>query len=413
MSKVLILSLVFPPDNVSTAHIMGDVAADLRNKGHEVVVLTTMPHYQPDPEALRSQPIRRSWPLLKRSEFSGVPVYHAAMPQKGTSLWGRLLGFFLFHSISTVAGCSLLRGIDVIIVPSPPLTIGVSAWLIGVRHRAPYIYVVQELYPDLAIGLGAISNPLLIRLLRRLEAFVYNRAEAVAVISENIGAQIRAKGIPKDKVRYIPNFVDTSQFQPRNRDNQFSREHGLTGKFVVSYAGNMGQYQDIEPLLEAAELLRDRLDIHILLVGSGVKWQRIADRLTRKPLPNVTILPSQPLSAVPDIYATSDLNFVPLSANLAAAALPSKVYRIMSCGRAVLAATDETSDLADLVRTAECGIVAKSNDAAELAEVISRSADTPEIAAAAGMRGREYVVERYSRPKIAEAYADAIHRATL
>jgi len=143
MSRILFLSLVFPPDAVSTAQIIGALSADLHGLNHDVTVISTTPHYNRDSEAEARQPLRRHWGgLVLRSVYEGIPVYHVRMPRKGTSILLRVLSWLVFHMVSTALALSIPRP-DVVVAPSPPLTIGVNAWLIGLLRRCPYVYNVQ------------------------------------------------------------------------------------------------------------------------------------------------------------------------------------------------------------------------------------------------------------------------------
>src|SRR6185295_13463997 len=170
MAHVLVLTLVFPPDGVSTAVIMGELSADIRRAGHDVTVVTTVPHYNRDLEAESRQPLSRLWgPLLYRSEFQGLRVLHVGMPRKSGRVLSRLLAWTRFHVVSLIAAALLVRRVDVILAPSPPLTIGICAWLLGCVYRAPFVYNVQELYPDIAIALGVIRNRRIIAMLLALE----------------------------------------------------------------------------------------------------------------------------------------------------------------------------------------------------------------------------------------------------
>jgi len=157
MTHVLLLSLTFPPDNVSTAHLMGELASDLVARGHEVTVLTTRPHFNRDQAAEDAQPIRSIWGrLLGKSDLNGASVYHTPALSRSNGTLNRITGWMIFHLVSFIAGLILSRRVDVIIAPSPPLTIGLISWLLGLRHRAPFIYNAQELYPDIAVSLGVI-----------------------------------------------------------------------------------------------------------------------------------------------------------------------------------------------------------------------------------------------------------------
>ena len=231
MARVVILSLVFPPDSVSTAQIMGELAVELKKLGHEVRILTTTPHYHRDIEAESKQPLSLHWGIfLRKSVFSDIPVYHIAMPQKKNSLTSRFFPFFHFHFFSCIAGMIVFKRPDIILVPSPPITIGISAWWLCLIHKAKYIYNVQEIYPDCAINLGAIRNPLVIRLLYKIESFVYRKSAAITVIAPKMAHRLLEKGVASNKISVIPNFVDINDMYPLPKDNKFSRKYNVHKK---------------------------------------------------------------------------------------------------------------------------------------------------------------------------------------
>jgi colanic acid biosynthesis glycosyl transferase WcaI len=406
MAHVLVLSLVFPPDSVSTAQIMGDLSADLQAAGHAVSVVTTTPHYNRDAQAEAAQPLSPIWGgLVSRSTFRGVPVWHTAMPRKSASVPRRLASWALFHVLSLVVGVVALRRVDVIIAPSPPLTIGLVAWWLGAWHRAPFIYNVQEIYPDIAINLGAVRNRWVIRALYGLERFVYRRAARVTLIAERMRQRLREKGVDAARLVVIPNFVDVDTLTAVPSPNAFTREFDLDGRFVVTYAGNLGPAQGLECLLDAAARLADRRDIVIALIGDGSLAATFAERISRERLGNVRLIPYQPLARVPEIYGASDLSVVAQAVATGADAVPSKVYRIMACGRAVLAVTDPRSDVAQLVTEAGCGFVVPHGNAEALADVIGRAADDRGALRAMGEAGRAHVRACYDRRVVTARYA--------
>ncbi|HEX9117323.1 MAG TPA: glycosyltransferase family 4 protein [Anaerolineae bacterium] len=405
MTNVLILTLVFPPDSVSTATIMGNLAEDLKSQGCQVTVVTTTPHYNRDLEAERAQPLRNHWgPLLKTSEYRGITVYHVSMPRKGKNIGLRLLSWLGFHFLSTVAGMTVIPRPDVIVTPSPPLTIGLSAWILAGFYRAPFIYNVQELYPDVAVSLGALKNRYLIGLLQRLERFVYAKAARITTIAPRMRGRILEKGVPPQKVELIPNFVDLEDMPPAPKDNAFSRRYGVHDKFLVSYAGNMGVPQGLDKFVDAAAILRDESGIHFMLLGNGSEKDALEQRAAGYGLANLQILPYQPYSLMPDIYGASDVCLVAQAAETGCDAVPSKVYRIMACGRPVLAVTDLTSDLAALVTGVRCGAAIQAGRAEALAEAIAAAYRNQDAWRAMGERGRQHVVQNYTRPAVTGQY---------
>lgn len=403
--RILLLSLVFSPDSVSTSVLMTELALELKKLGHDLTVLTTTPHYNVEPEARQRQPLQPRWGgLLYQSDCQGIPVYHAAIPVKGSRVGARLLDYLRFHAISTLAGLTLAQEYDVILAPSPPLTIGVSAWLMGLLRRAPFIYNVQEIYPDVAVSLGVLQNKPVIRAMEALERFIYARSTRVAVISEWFRRRLLDKGVSHDKLVVIPNFVDTGFMTPQPRCNPWADTHQLTDKFVVLYAGNIGLTQGFETILTAARQLVHLPEIQFLIVGDGTRRAWLEAQLAEQPLPNVKLLPYQPRSVVPSIYAASDLCLVPLKRGTAQETFPSKIYTIMAAGRPVLASADSNSELAWVVNEADCGWDIPPDDANAMAAAIEHAYRQPDMLARKGQNGRRYVVAHHSRQAVARQY---------
>jgi colanic acid biosynthesis glycosyl transferase WcaI len=409
MAKILLLSLVFPPDNVSTAHIMGDLAVDLSARGHTVSVITTIPHYNEDIDAIAGQTLYRYWTgVVSRSTYHGINVIHTWMPRKGKNKLFRIVAWLGFHAVSTLTGVLSRFKPDVILAPSPPLTIGISAWLLGLRHRCPFIYNVQEIYPDVAVDLGVLKNRSIIRFLEGLEGFVYQKSAALAVISDGMADRIRAKGIPDNKICVIPNFVDVDDFHPLPKVNPFCSKYGLENKFVVSYAGNMGKPQGLEFLIEAAHILRKEEDVHFLIMGDGSERQTLLNLISSLRLGNITFLPYQPYHLMAEAYATADASFVSQAPGTSSDGIPSKVYRIMSCARPVIACTDPDSDIARLVTKVDAGAVVNAGDPSALADVIRDAFNNRDEWIYKGIKAREAIMKGYSRSHISDRYSELI-----
>jgi len=405
MTDVLMLSLVFPPDSVSTAQIMGQLVVDLEKHGHRLTVITTVPHYNPSLENEKDQPMQSKWwKILYRSDFHGITVYHTYMPRKGQNILLRLLSWAFFHFISIIVGLTVVPRPNIIIAPSPPLTIGLCAWLLGVLHRVPFIYNVQEIYPDIAIRLGAVRNRWIIAFLYRLEKFVYSKSSKVTVIASRMREQLLEKGVSNDKVCIIPNFVDVSDLVPLPKDNDFSRQYKLQDKFVVSYAGNMGPAQGLENIIDAAKILRDEEGIRFLIMGDGILRESLRRRIEMYGINNVVFLSYQPFSLMGQAYAASDLCLVPQAVETGFEAVPSKVYRIMACARPVLAITDQHSDLARLVYEASCGKFVEPGSSDALADMIISAFKNQSEWKKMGSAGREHVVQNYSRETVTNQY---------
>ena len=320
----------------------------------------------------------------------------------------RLLGWAGFHAISSLAGALAVPKPDVVLAVSPPLTIGLGAWALARYYGVPFVYNVQELYPDLAVTMGVLRNPQMISALLRMETFVYRHAAAVSVIGAGMAARLRAKGVPEPKVRIIPNFVDVDVVTPGERLNEFSGRHGLDDSLVVSYAGNLGMAQGLETVIEAARLLREDSRVRFLVVGDGVMRDRLADLAKKSHVDNCIFIPYQPPSQVLEVYAASDICLVPQAAATASQAVPSKAYQIMAAGRPIVAITEAASDLAALVTAGNCGHVVAPGSAAGLAAAITDALANRAAWRRMGDAGREHVVAHYSRRSVSRAYQDLL-----
>ena len=407
---ILILTLIFPPEEVSTSQLLGELAEDLVRQGRRVTVVTTKPHFHPARASEQRRGLRRRWGgLLARSEFRGCTVYHTPMPLKKGGLWQRAVGWVGFHVLSILVALIAVGRVQVVLAPSPPLTIGVAARVIARLKRAPYVYNVQELYPDTAVALGVLRRGPLLSLLYRVEKFVYAGAYAVAVIGAGMRDRIVAKGVAGARVRLIPNFVDTEEIAERPKDNAFAREYDLSDRFVVMYAGNIGRAQGLDVLLDAAGLTLDDKRLVYFIVGEGALREELVAQARSRRLGNVIFAPQQPYARVPDIYGASDVNVVPLAGALVEDAVPSKVYRIMAARRPVLAIADARSDVARIVVEAGAGWVVPPGDAAALAALVRQLAASG--TGDHGERGQRYVRSRVERAAITAAYGALLDEA--
>lgn len=397
--KITVLSLIFSPDNVSTAQIWAGIAGDLQAMGHEVRVITTTPHFHRDPSMEAAQPLRNwLWRLVRRSECAGIPVYHILMPGKG--IWPplRMLSWIWFHFAATLLGWFMRFRPDVVIAPSPPMTIGLNAWAIAAMRGAKCIYNVQEIYPDIAVNLGIMKSRPVISFFRWLERLTYRKSALVTSITPAMCAKIASR-TAADKVRLVPNFVDLSDVREVPRDNAFAREHGLGGKFVLAYAGNMGVPQKLGTMIDLARRIPD---LTVLFVGGGGDAARL--KLEADKLANVIFVDYQPISRMPEIYAASDLFYVGQDPQAASDGIPSKIYRILGYRKPILALTGENSDLAGFMRQSGGGLLIGEDADAAAAQVRELMSDAKRLAQM-GENGRRFVEREFDRASISRRYA--------
>ena len=412
MSRVLLHSLVFSPDGVSTAYIMTDLALELKHLGHSVTVLTTTPHYNINRTALDGQPMKKYWfGLLYYSECGGIPVWHVKLPMKGSRLWARAVDYVRFHILSLIASLYTIGPQDIVIATSPPLTIGVISWLLGIRWQAPSVYKVAEVYPDLAIRQGVIRGKIMIGIMRRLEQLVYSRNAMIVPIADQFRDVIRGRGVPDQKLLTIPDFVDTDLYRPLPRDNPFAKKHELLEDFIVLYGGNIGIVQDWESVLFAAETLSS-LPIRFVIVGDGARWAWLSDEVAKRGLQNVKLLGYQSKDLMPQINASCDIAIIPMTRAGALDGFPSKIYTNLASARPVIVSADQNAEMAAIVRRVGCGRVVPPEDPQAFADAVLSAFRERELLPAEGARGRKFVEKDYSKEAIARKYDALIHQLT-
>src|SRR5579859_2807077 len=358
--RILLLILQFPPDVNSNGLLLAQLCDGLMQRGHHVSVITTFPHY----ERFRVWPEYRG-KLAERATWRGMDVLRLYVMTRGRKqqMVNRFLSYFSFNVLAAVAGIARREAYDVILCPNGGFLGGVTASIVGGIRRVPFVLNMQDLYPETPIRTGQIKNRAVIRLLRGLERYMCFHAGHIAVITPSFAEHLRSIGVRPDRVSVIPNFVDTDFIRPLPKDNQFSRQHGLHDRFVVSHAGNVGYAYDLGSMIAAAALLRDRRDIVFLIVGDGVVRPALEAQARQLGLDNVRFMRFQPFETLPLVRAASDIQVSLNRPGASAHSMPSKVYEIMASGRPLLASADRYSDLWRLVEQTHSGIVVEPQDA--------------------------------------------------
>lgn len=409
MPKVLLLSLVFGPDTVSTANMMTDLAQGLARRGHEVTVLTSMPHYNPSREVMENPRFRAKPPtLLTETDEGGVRVLRVYMPLKRRHVWLRALDFLWFHLLTTIVALLKIGHQDVILVTSPPITLGLSGYLLAMLLRGRLIYDVRELWPDVPVRMGLLKNRLLVRLVYGVESLVYRKSSAITSIARCFNDSLVKRGVPKGKLRFTPNFVDVKWIQPLPKANAFALEHGLVDKFVVFYAGNIGLTQGLEVLVEVGQALRNDTETVIVVVGNGAGRPKFEQAVRDAGLQNVRLLPFQPYARVPETYATADVCISPMRFGFSYDTVPSKIYTALAAARPVVAACELDTESARLLTESNSGFVVQPESAEEMVEKIRRLQASPDLARTMGQNGRRWIVDHYSKDAVVATYHQVV-----
>jgi colanic acid biosynthesis glycosyl transferase WcaI len=292
---------------------------------------------------------------------------------------------------------------DLVLSMTDPPFIGAAAELVARRFGAPFVVISQDVFPEIAVEVGRLTNPLLIGLLSRLVRFYLTRADRVVAIGETMRRRLEAKGAHQERLSVIPNWVDTTRLVPKPRDNEWARENGLVDRFVVMHSGNVGHAQNLDALVRAATFLRDLDDLEIVIVGYGAMLENLVERATILDVP-IRFMPYQPREVLSDSLSSADVHVVGLAPGLAGYVVPSRFYGILSVGRPVIAAVDEESETAAVVRDVGCGIAIPPARPELLAVVIRDAHDGKLDLEEMGRRGRDYVERELDRALAIDRY---------
>lgn len=403
--KILIHSLIFSPDGVSTAYLYNDIALAFKRAGYDVVVLTTTPHFNVVQEQLEQQPLRWGiWGVYKKSEYNGIPVYH--IPQKkfkNTLL--RLIGFAYWHVISFILGLCI-RNVDVILSPSPPLTIGRINQLLAWFKKCKVVYNVQEIYPDILGRKGGFVHGVL----SRMERKVYNGSDAVTTIDQVFYDTIVGRFSDPEKLHIIPNFVDTELYRPGVSTEALDKSvFPETGSVKVLYAGNIGYAQDWECLIRLAEKTRDS-GVEYFVIGEGVMKGYVEERKRTLGLDKLHIIPYQPRQLMPSILAYSDIQFIFMTPQMEGQGFPSKVYTIMACGRPLLVGSGMNTPIVNFLGPVGCAKLVYSHDLeAKTDEMASwLSSVTRDELREMGGKGEAVISQNYTKEIVTQSYVQLI-----
>lgn len=407
--RILIHSIAFYPDGVSTAYLYNDIALELKKNDFEVIVLTTTPHYNFTGSFKEFGINAKFFGLVYESSFNGIRVIHIPLKKyKSTAL--RLGGFFYWHLIALVIGFSLKR-VHYILSPSPPLTIGLINIIIGFFRRAKTIYNVQEIYPDFIINQGQLKSKFVIGFLQKLEKFVYNKSDAAVTIDFIFYSKIKNRFINPKKLTVIPNFVDSELYKEvelNGLPDEFKRNDGF---FRLMYAGNVGYAQDWEPLLKLAIALKDK-PVEFFIIGEGVLKEKLVADLNLLDLRNVYLFPYQKRELIPLINSSADAHFIFMDPTLDDQGFPSKVYSIMACSKPLIVTSKLGSSLNNFLSDKDCSIIISNESLEEkvnnLVLGINKFISDPIYCKQLGSNGRKVIESDYSKEKVVSQYIDLV-----
>lgn len=390
--KVLITTNYYYPESVGAGLWVTQLALDLKERGHEVTVITSFPSY---PWGKVFEGFHNC--CAHREMADGIEIIRTfTYATASKSFWARSFSFGAF-CLSAVPGyLRWRRRADVVYSILPPLPLGVSAWAIAKVSAARLVVNVQDLYPDIAIALKYLENPTAVAFFRGMERWIYRRAHRIVVISEGFRQNLLNKGVADTKIDVVPNWADPDQIIPGPTDNAFRREIGVNSELLVMYSGGLSHNSDMEPMLAAAAQLRS-LPIRFAIIGDGVHRQALIEKARAAGLDNVSFFPFQPLDRYSEVLAAADVTLVSLNSAATLASVPSKIYKQMAAARPIVAITHPGNELTRLIEDAQCGVAVPPGDPQALADVLQQALCLRQAFAEMGRRGRAYMEQKCSR----------------
>ncbi len=379
--KILIVTQWFEPEPTPKGLLF---ARELANRGHEVEVLTGFPNYPGG----KLYPGYRIRPWV-REHIDGVRVLRVALyPSHSNSGFQRALNYVSFALSAALIGTALIKQPDVVYVYHPPITVGFAGAVIGFLRKTPFVYDIQDLWPDTVASTGMMSNQKALGLLGKLCKFVYRRAAHITVLSRGFKEQLAGRGVPADKIEVIYNWCDETGF--KDKCGAITRL-GAANHFSILFAGTMGRAQGLDSVMHAAQICRTTVpSAEFLFMGGGVDRARLEGMAEKMELDNVKFLPRQPMHAMGGILAGADALLVHLKDDpLFRITIPSKTQAYLAAGKPILMAVH--GDAADLVRRACAGVVCEPGNPHSIAAAVKDLVDTSsEQLAQMGCDGRAF-----------------------
>jgi glycosyltransferase involved in cell wall biosynthesis len=358
---------------------------------------------------------RMSGSVTGREEIvDGIRVLRVATSKSShRGIAGQLLSFLTFATSSFVAGLRV-KNVDVVLATTPPIFQAVTAWLIAAIRGRPLLLEIRDLWPEFIIDMGKLRNPLVIAVARWLERFLYRKADGFIVNSPAYVGYLESKGVPPDQIALIPNGVSPEMFSGHEdvggAAKAIRERLGIADAFVAMYAGAMGPANDLEVLLNAAELLRDDTRIRIVLVGDGKMRTRLEAMAQQRGLTNVTFVGPQSKAEMRDFLHAADVCVATLqNISMFRMTYPNKVFDYLAAARPVVLAIDGV--IRDVVERAEGGVFVQPGDSQALADAIRNLANDPERCQKMGRCGQEYVRRHFNRRDHGELFTAVLRRA--
>ena len=363
---ILFLSDNFPPEGNAPATRTYEHAIRWVDAGHKVTVITCAPNF---PEGKVFDGYKNSW--YQKSELDGIKVVRVkTFITANEGFVKRILDYMSFMVTAFIAGLFQKKP-DVVVATSPQFFCACSGWLLSVFKRKPFVFELRDIWPASIIAVGAMRDSFAIRMLEKLELFLYRKADSIISVTHSFKKELIERGVNGDKIDVVLNGVDLTKYEPvAEKDIELAKQYNLDNKFVAGYIGTHGMAHGLENIVSVAEQLRDYEDIRIVFAGGGAVRKKVVDLVNTKQLNNVVLIERQPKEMMPKIWSLCDISLVPLkNSDLFKTVIPSKIFECMGMGIPTLMSVPEGEATA-IIQETNSGLTVEPESVEQIVESI-------------------------------------------
>ncbi len=378
------------------------------NEGHEITVLAGMVHYSTGKKAERYG----GKYFFEENIEENIKVIRCHVSEAyNVNFIGRLWAYFSFVFSSIWAGLFKANGkYDIIIVTSPPLFVGITAYVLSIFKKVPFVFEIRDLWPESAIDTGVLQNKVIIKMAYWFENFIYKKAKLINVLTPAFRkALIEKKKVPANKIIFIPNAADFSlsdELMETFDSKQFRIEKNLDDKFVITYVGAHGVANHLTQIIQTAELLKDT-NVLFLLIGDGMEKEMLKIETEKRKLKNIQFIDSVPKSEVFKYILASEMGASVLKkVDTFKTVYSNKTFDYMACKKPILMAIDGVSK--ELVERANAGIYVEPENPVDFAEKVKYYLNNPKLIRKHGENGYSFAKKNFDRLVLAKQYLENI-----
>lgn len=403
--RILAYSAYFTPEIAASMYLIEDVLEGFAKAGHYVDL------YVPVPCRGVSDEVRNEYKKRKTEvRYDGhLTIHRFSLYKEGKNPIRRALRYAFLNIAFIWKG--LFTKANIIFAQSTPPTQGMMAGIVRAMKRIPFVYCLQDIFPDSLVNTGLTKEgSILWKIGRRIEDYSYRSAGKIIVISEDFKQNIMAKGVPEEKIAMIPNWPDTAGVYPVERkDNILFDRYGLDReKFYIAYSGNIGHTQNMDLLLDAAKEIQDESrDVRFVILGDGAAKESVEKRIREEKIGNVILLPFQPYEDIAHVFSLGDVGLIISKPGIGNNSVPSKTWGYMAAHKPILASFDANSDLTEIIKRVECGIVAEADKKDDLVKAIRTMKEDPDLPFK-GEKGANFLKNELDKDKCVGEYVRII-----